>query len=152
MWKMRTFVRGVRRMAIIIEHMEMPNGCCACRMERENCCTLSLRRIDDIYDRPEWCLLTESEPSGNEYNGHWVQGKDGHGCECSECGTAYRWIEADTMRYCPSCGAKMDAPNNAYWIKQFNGEYKCSVCGDTTLAPLYKCSTCGAKMNGVVEE
>lgn len=49
----------------------------------------------------------EAEPSGNEYNGHWVQSKNGHGCECSECGTAYRWIEADTMRYCPSCGAKM---------------------------------------------
>lgn len=41
-------------------------------------------------------------------HGHWRQGKDGHGCECSECGTAYRWSEADTMRYCKMCGAKMD--------------------------------------------
>ena len=46
-------------MAIIIEHLEMPNGCCECRMQTENCCTLSLRKIDDIFTRPIWCRLKE---------------------------------------------------------------------------------------------
>ena len=41
-------------------------------------------------------------------HGRWIPSKDGHGCECSECGTAYRWSEADTMRYCKICGARMD--------------------------------------------
>ena len=51
--------REVKRMAIIIEHMEMPNGCCECRMQTENCCTLSLKPIDDIFTRPSWCKLKE---------------------------------------------------------------------------------------------
>ena len=45
-------------------------------------------------------------------HGRWLPSKDGHGCECSECGTPYGWIEADTMRYCKRCGAKMDEVKN----------------------------------------
>lgn len=45
-------------------------------------------------------------------HGWWVASKDGHGCECSECGTAYRWNEIDTMRYCKMCGARMDGEEN----------------------------------------
>lgn len=56
-------------MGIIIEHMEMPKGCCECRMQTENCCTLSLRPIDDVYDRPEWCLIEEAEPVKH---GRWI--------------------------------------------------------------------------------
>ena len=41
-------------------------------------------------------------------HGRWIPSKDGHGCECSECGTAYGWIEADTMKYCKRCGARKD--------------------------------------------
>lgn len=58
----------------------------------------------------------------------------------------YIWQEYYKILYESKMRAKMDAPNNAHWIKQPNGEYKCSVCGDTTLAPLYECRTCGAKM------
>ena len=47
----------------------------------------------------------EAEPVKH---GQWLPSKDGHGCECSECGTPYGWIEADTMRYCKKCGARMD--------------------------------------------
>lgn len=45
-------------------------------------------------------------------HGRWLPSKDGHGCECSECGTAYRWNEIDTMRYCKMCGARMDGGEN----------------------------------------
>lgn len=41
-------------------------------------------------------------------HGYFRPAKDGHSCECSECGTAYGWIEADTMRYCKRCGARID--------------------------------------------
>lgn len=39
-------------------------------------------------------------------HGHWVD--TGHGCKCSVCGTPYRWNEADTMKFCKECGARMD--------------------------------------------
>ena len=58
-------------MSIIIEHMEMPNGCCECRMQTENCCTLSLRKIDDIFTRPTWCKLKEIDCKNCKRNGTW---------------------------------------------------------------------------------
>ena len=39
-------------------------------------------------------------------HGRWVD--TGHGCQCSVCETPYRWNEADTMRFCKECGARMD--------------------------------------------
>lgn len=97
-------------MSILIKGMEMPHGCCECRMERENCCTLSLRPIDDIYDRPEWCLLTEAEPVKH---GRWIRkdSKRYYWYECSNCGyppPLDRYKHEWFSEYCPNCGAKMD--------------------------------------------
>ena len=95
-------------MAIIID-MEMPNGCCECRMERENCCTLSLRKIDDIFTRPTWCKLRESK------HGQWIWKDDPYEFfdkipVCSECG--HTPIMRKTSQYCPYCGVKMDEAEN----------------------------------------
>ena len=81
-------------------------------------------------------------------HGRWIDAGDSK-LHCTSCHGYIRRIIPVGYDYCPYCGARMDTPNNAHWIKQLNGEYKCSVCGDTTLAPLYECRTCGARMGGV---
>ena len=99
--------------------MEMPNGCCECRMQTENCCTLSLRPINDIYDRPEWCLLTEAEPK----HGSWIWDKENDKMYCSECGyETDNWgvnqesdpIEWQVPNYCENCGANMRGEARAF--------------------------------------
>lgn len=58
----------------------------------------------------EWIITEYKEPWPR--HGYFRLAKDGHSCECSECGTVYGWIEADTMRYCKKCGARMDEAEN----------------------------------------
>lgn len=60
-------------------------------------------KADDVFK------ALKAEPTKH---GRWLPSKDGHGCECSECGTPYGWVEADTMRYCKKCGARMDGGEN----------------------------------------
>lgn len=66
----------------------------------------------------------EAEPTKH---GRWLPSKDGHGCECSECGTAYRWSEADTMRYCKKCGARMDGTNKSVESVDLGNGFSISV-------------------------
>lgn len=51
-----------------------------------------------------FCALRR--PQAEPKHGHWID--TGHGCKCSVCETPYRWNEADTMKFCKECGAKMD--------------------------------------------
>ena len=91
---------------IAIKGMEMPGDCFHCCFEVNNHChvDVDIRRVEPI-GKPDWCPLVELEPVKH---GRWIPSKNGHGCECSECGTAYRWSETETMRYCKICGAKMN--------------------------------------------
>lgn len=62
----------------------------------------------EYWDRESrFCALCRPQAEPRKH-GYFRPAKDGHGCECSECGTAYRWSEADTMKYCKICGARMD--------------------------------------------
>lgn len=56
-------------------------------------------------------------------------------------------VAEELRRYIPN----LVEVKHGRWIKQPNGEYKCSICGDTTLVPLYECHTCGAYMQEVEE-
>lgn len=50
--------------------------------------------------------------------GHWV--RVGNGTTCSECmqgllrisGKQSEWVDLSGVHYCPSCGAKMEVPND----------------------------------------
>ena len=56
--------------------------------------------------------IIDLQPTIEPKHGRWLPSKNGHGCDCSECGTAYRWSETDTMRYCKRCGARMNEVEN----------------------------------------
>ena len=76
-----------------------------------------LHLLDDmptIEAEPTSCEYWDSEsnfcalrrPQAEPKHGHWID--TGYGCKCSVCETPYRWNEADTMKFCKECGAKMD--------------------------------------------
>lgn len=104
-------------------------------------------------------VLLEAEPVRHgKWWIHYIDDKPY--AECSECGglvSAYRVTNGYVVIYCPHCGARMDgveerkSKKHNYWIKQKNGEYKCSNCGDTSLVALNECVTCKVKMDGVEE-
>lgn len=100
-------------------------------------------KIDKAYNNGYEQGYLQGKIDYEQKNGRWVD--TGSGQECSICHEIQYGYD-NYRHFCPNCGAKMSTPNNAHWIKQPNGEYKCSVCGDTTLVPLYECHTCGAKM------
>ncbi len=106
---------------------------------------------EEIIETAVQKIMERADEDESIKHGRWKHHQYGNTAgyyECDNCGK----INSYESSYCPKCGAKMDAPNNARWIKQPNGEYKCSVCGDTTLAPLYECGTCGAQMMSEVEK
>ena len=115
-------------MNLMIKGMKMPNSCWECPFER---CVLRA-----LVDRHPDCPLVEADPVKH---GRWVNDKGLYKCsECNELWTHW-WVNVvpiermnKIMKYCPNCGAKMDADEGTHY-----GDI-CDNCADKNICNMAK--------------
>ena len=118
-------------MAVMIEGMEMPEGCISCQFAIEYSsggadgfyCSLlkpyTYKWGETIKDDFKFacCPLREVGKDINvpSKTGRWIEFDDYNTFSCSVCGILWTTIEGtpqdNGMNYCPHCGAKMEGAN-----------------------------------------
>lgn len=67
-------------------------------------------KVDNVPKFYNWLDTLPTVDAEPIRHGHWEHGEDVFGmyCQCSECGNQY--YGSYEFKYCPNCGARMDAP------------------------------------------